>query len=105
MLKLQQEVNKPLVLQEFGLPSNKKWFLPVGHSKDEQSDYLHEMKKEMELNDLPYLLWTLHDFDNIPTEVFGYKKFIHSKQKYFGLIDKNGKKKPAYYIFAPGEKK
>lgn len=105
MLKLKKKVNKPLLLGEFGIPSNKKWYYPIGYSKEEQSDYIHEMKKEMEINNLPYLLWTLHDFDDIPTEVFGYKKWAHSKQKYFGLIDKNGKKKPAYYIFAPHEKR
>ena len=105
MLKLKKAVNKPLLLGEFGIPSNKKWYYPIGISQTEQRDYLKEMKREMDVNGLPYLLWTLHDFDDIPTEVFGYKKWAHSKQKYFGLLDKNGKKKPAYYIFAPHEKR
>lgn len=105
MLKLKEAVNKPLLLGEFGIPSNKKWYYPVGYSQIEQRDYLYEMKIEMEANGLPYLLWTLHDFDAIPTEVFGYKKWAHSKQKYFGLLDKEGKKKSAYYIFAPHEKR
>jgi len=105
MLKLKAEVKKPLLLGEFGIPSNKKWYMPRGHSKIDQSDYLKKMKREMEINDVPYLLWTLYDFDEIPTEVFGYKKWAHSKQKYFGLMDCNGEKKPAYYIFAPHERK
>ena len=105
MLKLKEAVNKPLLLGEFGIPSNKKWYYPIGTSQIEQSEYLKEMKREMDINGLPYLLWTLHDFDDIPTEVFGYKKWAHSKQKYFGLLDKNGVKKPAYYIFAPHEKR
>ena len=105
MLKLKRAVKKPVLLGEFGIPSNRKWYYPAGYSKEEQRDYLYEMKKEMEINNLPYLLWTLHDFDDIPTEVFGYKKWAHNKQKYFGLLDKNGKKKPSYYIFAPHEKK
>ena len=105
MLTLKEAVNRPLLLGEFGIPSNKKWYYPVGYSQSEQRDYLSKMKIEMEANGLPYLLWTLHDFDAIPSEVFGYKKWAHSKQKYFGLLDKNGKKKPAYYIFAPNEKR
>lgn len=104
MLNLKKAVNKPLLLGEFGIPSNRKWYYPIGISKNEQKEYLEDMKIEMDKNDLPYLLWTLHDFDDIPTEVFGFKKWAHSKQKYFGLLDKNGKKKPAYYIFAPSEK-
>jgi len=105
MLKLKQAVNnKPILLGEFGIPSNKKWYKPMGYSKEEQSDYLSKMKREMEINEIPYLLWTLHDFDDIPTEVFGYKKWFHAKQKYFGLLDRNGKKKPAYHVFAPSKK-
>jgi LysM repeat protein len=105
MLNLKKAVNKPLLLGEFGIPSNRKWYYPIGTSQQEQSEYLKEMKREMEINGLPYLLWTLHDFNEIPTEVFGYKKWTHNKQKYFGLLDRNGKKKPAYYIFAPHEKR
>lgn len=102
MLKLKRAVkNKPLLLQEFGLPSDWKWYKPFGHSEDEQAEYLREFKQEMEENRLPYLLWTLYDFKNIPTQVFGYKKWTYSKQKYFGLIDKKGNKKPAYYVFFP----
>ncbi len=104
-LELKSKVNKPILLGEFGLPSNKKWYLPMGHTQIDQRDYLIDMKTEMDANGLSYLLWTLHDFDDIPTEVFGYRKFIHSKQKYFGLIDKKGNKKPAYYIFAPNERR
>jgi LysM repeat protein len=101
MLKLKRAVdNKPLLLQEFGLPSNRKWYKPLAYSEEDQAAYLAEFKKEMEENDLPYLLWTLYDFTDIPTQVFGYKKWANSKQKYFGLIDKNGKKKPSYYIFS-----
>jgi len=102
MLKLKRAVNnKPLLLQEFGLPSNRKWYKPLAYSEDDQADYLAEFKSEMEENNLPYLLWTLYDFTDIPTQVFGYKRWANSKQKYFGLIDKNGRKKPAYYIFSP----
>jgi len=105
MLKLREAVdNKPLVLQEFGIPSNRKWYMPLGYSKQDQLEYLTEFKKEMEANDLPYMLWTLYDFSHIPTEVFGYKKWATSKQKYFGLIDHHGKKKPAYYLFSESEK-
>jgi len=102
MLKLKAEVyDKPLLMQEFGLPSNWKWYKPLGYSEDDQAEYLAEFKNKMEENELPYLLWTLYDFTEIPTQVFGYKKWANSKQKYFGLIDRKGRKKPAYYIFAP----
>ncbi len=102
MLKLREAVNnKPLVLQEFGIPSDRKWYKPLGYSKDDQSEYLSEFKKEMEANNLPYMLWTLYDFTDIPTEVFGHKRWATNKQKYFGLIDHDGKKKPSYYIFSP----
>ena len=105
MLKLKQSVNnKPILLGEFGLPSNKKWYSPTGYSKEAQSEYLAKMKQEMELNKLPYLLWTLHDFDEIPSEVFGLNTWRHAKQKYFGLLDRKGNKKPAYHIFVPSNK-
>jgi len=105
MLKLKREVNnKPLLLQEFGIPSSQKWYKPFAYSEKDQAEYLAEFKSEMEENDLPYLLWTLYDFTSIPTQVFGYKKWANSKQKYFGLIDRNGKKKPSYYIFSSEKK-
>jgi hypothetical protein len=45
---------------------------------------------------IPFLFWTLYDFDNIPSSVVGRLPWRKQRQKYFGSIDIQENRKAAY---------
>ncbi|CAM1342335.1 cellulase family glycosylhydrolase [Tenacibaculum amylolyticum] len=94
---LQKTTTKPILLEEFGVPSyNSIWNLFLGHSKESQATYHKKMQAYFSKHNISHLSWTLYDFKKIPTSVAGRMPWKRNKQKHFGFIDKNGKKKPSY---------
>ncbi|NNK75398.1 MAG: cellulase family glycosylhydrolase [Maribacter sp.] len=88
--------NKTIVLQEYGYSSYSGiWNLFKG-SEEGQSEYFRKMQIFIKKENLPYLFWTMHDFDKIPSSVVGRLPWRKQRQKYFGFIDKQGKKKASY---------
>lgn len=98
-LKLKSNTNKPIVLQEFGLPSSNGFWSPLGASEQDQADYYVDFKAILNKNNIHYLPWTLYDFKNIPTSVVGILPWRKHQQKYFGFIDINGKPKKSFRVF------
>ena len=98
---LKSEVkNKPIVLQEYGYSSyDGFWNLYLG-SDDKQTAYYKSMQKVLLDNKVPYLFWTLYDFEEVPTEVAGSLPWRTRKQHYFGLFDTENRQKPAYQVLA-----
>ena len=88
--------NKTLVLQEYGYSSYSGFWNMFTGSEESQAEYFKKMQVILKKENLPYLFWTLHDFDKIPTPVVGRLPWRKQRQKYFGLIDKKGKQKAAY---------
>ena len=97
---LKKQINKPLVLQEFGLPSNRGLWNPLGASEKGQAVYYEQFQEVLKSNQIHYLSWTLYDFENIPNSVAGSLPWRKQKQKHFGFIDKNGYQKPAFEFIA-----
>lgn len=95
---LQNKTTKKLLLSEFGMPSYNL-FDPLRTSQSKQKSYINEMITFSESEKLPVMLWTFNDFEEVPYKVFGYKKWIFHKQKYFGLKDKVGTPKESYKLF------
>ncbi|MBQ4802779.1 cellulase family glycosylhydrolase [Aquimarina sp. MMG015] len=93
-------IDKPLVLQEFGLSSNRGLWAPFGNSKKDQASYHEKMQEIIQQNELHYMSWTLYDFDNIPTEVVGRLPWRKNAQKHFGFIDAEGNKKDAFQFIS-----
>ena len=93
---LKKQINKPLVLQEFGLSSNRSLWNPLGASEKKQAEYYQEFQEVLTKAEVPYLSWTLYDFENIPNSVAGSLPWRKQKQKHVGFIDKNGNQKPAF---------
>jgi len=93
--ELKSQTNKPLMLQEFGLPTYSGIWNPLGANEEEQAEYYNEFLTFAKENQLHYALWTLYDFDEIPTAVVGRLPWRKAKQKHFGLIDTNGEAKQA----------
>ncbi|AXT52587.1 glycosyl hydrolase family 5 [Aquimarina sp. BL5] len=93
-------INKPLVLQEFGLSSNSGLWAPFGNSEKDQAFYHEKFQKIIQENELHYMSWTLYDFDNIPTSVVGRLPWRKNAQKHFGFIDSEGNKKDAFQFIS-----
>ncbi|MFX0558265.1 glycoside hydrolase family 2 TIM barrel-domain containing protein [Maribacter sp. CXY002] len=88
--------NKPLMLQEYGTSSYVGlWSLFIG-KEDKQEVYFKEMQNSINEEGLPFIFWTLYDFEEIPSSVVGHLPWRKTPQKYFGCIDKDGNKKPSF---------
>ncbi|WP_298545076.1 cellulase family glycosylhydrolase [uncultured Aquimarina sp.] len=94
--ELNSKINKPLVLQEFGVSSNREFWNPFGTSEKKQAAYHEQFQKIIQEQDIHYLSWTLYDFEEVPESVVGNLPWRKHKQKHFGFIDKAGKKKKAF---------
>ncbi|PQJ72605.1 glycoside hydrolase family 2 TIM barrel-domain containing protein [Polaribacter butkevichii] len=96
-LKLKEEIKeKPIILQEFGLSSYGGLWRPFVGSEEKQANYYKEIQKVMTKNEIPFMSWTLYDFDNVPKEVLGRLPWRTNPQKKFGFITSSGKKKLSY---------
>ncbi|WP_421807613.1 glycoside hydrolase family 2 TIM barrel-domain containing protein [Flagellimonas sp.] len=89
--------DKPLVLEEYGKSSYSGIWNLFSNSTSAQADYIGRIQSVLDEEKLPYFIWTLHDFENVPSSVVGRKPWRKAPQKYFGLIDSKGKNKPAYH--------
>ncbi len=93
---LHKNIRKPIVLQEFGLSSNKGLWSPFGSSEDKQAKYHMQFQEMIKQENMHFLSWTLYDFEEVPSAVVGKLPWRKHKQKHFGFIDRNGNKKPAF---------
>lgn len=88
--------HKPLVLQEYGYSSYEGiWNAYLGSDED-QADYFKTMQEVLDAEELPFLFWTLYDFETVPNTVVGRWPWRKARQKHFGLLDRDGKPKAAY---------
>ena len=94
--ELEKATNKPLVMQEFGMSSNKGFWSWSGNSKNNQAEYHKKIQEIFKIKKLSFVSWTLYDFPNVPSNVAGKWPWIKSKQKQFGFIDIDGKQKPSF---------
>nr|WP_106792770.1 cellulase family glycosylhydrolase [Aquimarina sp. Aq78] len=90
------KIEKPMVLQEFGLSSSRGLWSPFGPSEKGQANYYKQFQEIIKQDNIHYLSWTLYDFDEVPSGVVGKLPWRKHKQKYFGFIDRDGNKKPAF---------
>jgi endo-1,4-beta-mannosidase len=93
---LEKATKKPLVMQEFGVSSNKGFWSWTGYSKEDQATYHKEMQAIFKEKQLAFVSWTLYDFPSVPNGVAGKWPWIKSKQKQFGFIDYKGNLKPSF---------
>lgn len=92
--------DKPLLLEEFGLPTWNSIF-PHGHNEAEQAQYYAEiLAYHRALDTAGYLAWTLYDFINIPFGEF-LMPWQRGPQAHMGLIDRDYRFKPAAALMHP----
>lgn len=88
--------NKPVVIQEFGVPSyNGIWNLN-GLNEEEQAEYHHKMQDIFKKNNYSFMSWTLYDFPHVPDQVAGKWPWQKKRQKQFGFLNIKGNKKPSF---------
>ncbi|WP_046743389.1 glycoside hydrolase family 2 TIM barrel-domain containing protein [Kordia zhangzhouensis] len=92
--------DKPIVLGEFGQSSYGGFWKPFVGSEKKQAAYFTEMLQILEAEDMSYLVWTLYDFEDIPSKVVGKRPWRTNPQKKFGIIDNKGNKKKAFECIA-----
>jgi hypothetical protein len=88
--------NKPIVLGEFGVSSYRGLWRPFGSSEAEQALYYKEMQEIFTKSKVPFISWTLYDFDKIPKEVVGKLPWRRNAQEHYGFLNKNGEKKKSF---------
>ena len=93
---LNKKINKPLVLQEFGMSSYNGLWNPFGYDEQEQAAYHRRMQQFFQKNKLPFMSWTLYDFEEVPSEVVGILPWRKARQRHFGFLDSQGNEKPAF---------
>lgn len=98
---LQEAVTKPVVLQEFGQSSYGGIWNFFSGSQGRQADYLVQMTDHARELGIPYLYWTLYDYQSVPTAVVGRAPWRRAAQRHFGLLTTNGAKKEAARLLFP----
>lgn len=92
--------DKPLVLEEFGMSTYRGLWVPFGSNEAKQESYIHDVQQVLKQNgNIPYLLWTLYDFTEVPGDIAGKYPWQRYPQKSFGIIKANGQLKQAGKTF------
>lgn len=87
--------HKPIVLQEFGLSSYESSLFPFSVTPNEQAEHLEKVQRILQAKGgVPYLYWTLYDFEEVGSDIAGWRPWQREAQKHFGIIDVNDKLKP-----------
>ncbi len=77
-----------------------QWFLEFVYGfREKQANYYENMQNQLSKEELPYLFWTLFDFDEVPNSVVGRLPWRKERQKYFGVIAVDGKENPPINIW------
>jgi len=88
--------NKPIALTEFGFSSYNGIWNPFGASEKNQASYFKKAQHLLKQNKLPFMSWTLYDFERVPKKVVGRLPWRKNAQKEYGFINSSGEKKPAF---------
>lgn len=91
--------DKVLVLQEYGYTSYDGFWNAYLGSEEDQVAYYQKMQQMLHAESIPFLFWTLYDFETVPKAVVGSLPWRKARQRHFGLIDIEEKPKEAYQIW------
>ena len=94
--KLMKSTQKPVVIEEFGIPSYGGIWNFWESSIQKQADYHKQIQTYFKKNDYSFMSWTLYDFPQVPDQVAGRWPWQKYRQKKFGFIDEKGTNKPAF---------
>jgi len=86
--------DKEILVSEYGMTSYDG-FYPGAHSETEQSEYIVALNNFMLEKGMGGMLWSFYDFDEAPSDIFGWKPWVKATQKEFGIINADGSQKPS----------
>jgi len=87
---------KPILLSEYGYSSYSGFWNLFTGSEKQQASYYEVMQAQLNKEEIPFLFWTMYDFDEVPNTVVGNLPWRKQRQKYFGIISVDGERKPAF---------
>jgi hypothetical protein len=93
---LEKATSKPVVIQEFGVPSYRGLWNWFGENEEDQAQYHKKIQALFKKNKLAFVSWTLYDFPHVPDQVAGKWPWQKNRQRKFGFIGIDGKEKPAF---------
>jgi len=94
--ELKAKTNKPIVVQEFGVHSYNSFWFPFSNTEVNQAKYYRNMQEQFSKSCVTnFVSWTLYDFPEIDTSVFGSLPHKIFPQKNYGIIDVEGNYKEA----------
>lgn len=89
-----QSPDKQILVSEYGMTSyDGLW--PGSRSESEQTQYIAGVNEYLGKNRMGGILWSLYDYDEAPSDIFGWKPWIKASQKKFGIIKADGSQKPS----------
>lgn len=97
--RLRKETKKPILLQEFGRSSYSGIWNLWRSSEQEQADYMGALLEVCKEVSIPYLAWTLYDFQQVPKQVVGSRPWRKAPQRHYGILNEDGKPKKAFREF------
>jgi len=97
---LKKHIKKSIVISEFGTSSYGGIWNMFRGSEKKQEAYYKKAQETFIKHNIPYMSWTLYDFEKIPQRVVGIKPWRKAPQKHFGFIDKKGRKKLSFKYIA-----
>ncbi|MEP2936100.1 MAG: cellulase family glycosylhydrolase [Gilvibacter sp.] len=84
---LERTTDLDWVLQEIGSPSQRGFWSPFGSSQKGQAQFYESMFDQLGTTDKSFFIWTLYDFEQVPSSVAGWRPWRKNKQANFGLFD------------------
>ncbi len=102
--QLQNRSTLPIIITETGRSSYHGLWSPLGYDQQAQARYYRNLNTLQEQHDIPYLAWTLHDFDSIPAGVVPDRPWIIRAQQHFGLYNSDGQAKLATQVLSQNQR-
>jgi len=96
---IKNKSSKEILIQEICASSSQRFWAPFQYTPQEQKEYYDEFLALQKKENLNFMTWTLYDFETIPEKVAGRSPWAKKKQAHFGILDKNGERKPAFFSF------
>ena len=92
--------SKPIVLQEYGISSYGGFWKAFLGSEANQASYYETMQPLLKQENIPFIFWTLYDFEEVPTSVVGRLPWRKTPQQYYGCLDIEGREKKSFQVLS-----
>ncbi len=78
--------SKPILISEVGRSTYHGLWRLWGYTEENRSRYFKNLNTLRAKTQVPFMVWTLYDFDSLPEGVFPDRPWIQETQKTFGIM-------------------